>query len=430
MLLDRYQGIVYGLCYRMMRHRQDAEDVVQETFLRALNGIRGFDAERPFRPWLLGIAANRCRPPSIGGGGGDGGRGVRGPGGPPGRPERPRRHRRGVAEGFGATPPNYRLAFVLFHEQGLSYEEIALVMGKPVGTIKTWLHRARAELAEDLTRPRRELLNDRLGPGPEPAIDRIEAPPGGRKRVDEVMNCLDYDRWLDEMFDSRATIPEAPGAGLELHLSTCERCRSSWAGALLLHQAITNWPATPPASPASMARLRELRVPGPYPRRPSRFLRIALPLSAAAALLLAFVGDHANRRIARIRDGRTPPAGPLALRPLARACGRSRRPRCSEGRSAGSPWWAWTSPGRPRRPSPGSGGMPSGRKNGPSPGPSSPSKHAGPPGRAAPRPIDPPGKSLNEGVKPFSDSARHAFSFLLGPASNPEPAAPAEADTR
>src|SRR5581483_6333330 len=60
-LLDRFGGVVFGLCLRMMGHRQDAEDVAQETFLRALRGVAGFDGHRPLRPWLLGIAANRCR---------------------------------------------------------------------------------------------------------------------------------------------------------------------------------------------------------------------------------------------------------------------------------------------------------------------------------------------------------------------------------
>ena len=61
LLIEQYQGVVFGLCYRMMSHRQDAEDVVQETFLRALRAIAGFDVARPLRPWLLEIAANRCR---------------------------------------------------------------------------------------------------------------------------------------------------------------------------------------------------------------------------------------------------------------------------------------------------------------------------------------------------------------------------------
>ena len=48
--------------------------------------------------------------------------------------------------------PEYRLVFVLFHEQNLSYDEIARTVTRPIGTVKTWLHRARAQLAEDLGR--------------------------------------------------------------------------------------------------------------------------------------------------------------------------------------------------------------------------------------------------------------------------------------
>ena len=59
-LVERYQAVVFALCHRMMGHRQDAEDVAQESFVRALRGIAGFDPDRPVRPWLLGIAANLC----------------------------------------------------------------------------------------------------------------------------------------------------------------------------------------------------------------------------------------------------------------------------------------------------------------------------------------------------------------------------------
>jgi RNA polymerase sigma factor (sigma-70 family) len=152
-LFDRFHGMVFGLCFRMLKHRQDAEDVVQETFLRALGGIGGFDVDRPLRPWLLGIAANRCRTAL----------GLRGR-----RPvaaesaEESVDHRPGLVDpddlagelerALGRLRPEYRMVFVLFHEQGLPYEEIAQVVCRPVGTVKTWLHRARAQLAEDLSR--------------------------------------------------------------------------------------------------------------------------------------------------------------------------------------------------------------------------------------------------------------------------------------
>ncbi len=153
LLVERFQGVVFALCSRMMGHRQDAEDVAQETFLRALRGIAGFDADRPFRPWLLGIAANRCRTAL-------GKRSRR-----PGLSEAAEDcadPRPGLADpddlagelerALTRLRPEYRLVFTLFHEQNLPYEEIALSLDRPVGTVKTWLHRARAELADHLSR--------------------------------------------------------------------------------------------------------------------------------------------------------------------------------------------------------------------------------------------------------------------------------------
>lgn len=58
-LIERFQGVLFGLCLRMMGHRHDAEDVLQDALLHALRGIDRSDNTRPFRPWLLRIAANR-----------------------------------------------------------------------------------------------------------------------------------------------------------------------------------------------------------------------------------------------------------------------------------------------------------------------------------------------------------------------------------
>jgi RNA polymerase sigma factor (sigma-70 family) len=155
LLIERYQGVVFGLCYRMLSHRQDAEDAAQETFLRAFRAMARFDAARPLRPWLLEIAANRCRTAL--------GRRARRP--PLSAGERVEDRvdpRPGLTDpddlagelerGLQALRPEYRMVFVLFHEQNLSYEEIAQAVSRPIGTVKTWLHRARAQLAEDLSR--------------------------------------------------------------------------------------------------------------------------------------------------------------------------------------------------------------------------------------------------------------------------------------
>ena len=60
-LVDRIHGKVYGLCYRMLGQRQDAEDVVQETCFRVLRSLARWDPGRDFEPWVMAIAGNRCR---------------------------------------------------------------------------------------------------------------------------------------------------------------------------------------------------------------------------------------------------------------------------------------------------------------------------------------------------------------------------------
>lgn len=151
-LIERFQTEVFGLCLRLVNQRQDAEDVTQETFLRVFRSLRRWDPSRPLRPWILGIAVNRCRTAM--------GRRTR-------RPElADYLHETAarddsddsvelVAEirlALTALRPDYQSVFVLFHEQGRSYDEIAATHGRPVGTIKTWLHRARLEILTHLRR--------------------------------------------------------------------------------------------------------------------------------------------------------------------------------------------------------------------------------------------------------------------------------------
>jgi len=149
-LVDRFQGEVYGLCLRLLNHRHDAEDVAQEVFLRVFRSLRRWDSSRPLKPWIMGIAVNRCRTWMA--------QRVR-------RPElvdylqETAQGRvdddsaellREIKAAVEALRPDYRSVFVLFHEQGQPYEEIAVALERPVGTIKTWLHRARLEVLERL----------------------------------------------------------------------------------------------------------------------------------------------------------------------------------------------------------------------------------------------------------------------------------------
>jgi RNA polymerase sigma-70 factor (ECF subfamily) len=148
--LERFQADVYGLCVRLLNHRHDAEDVTQEVFLRVFRSLRRWDASRPLKPWIMGIAVNRCRTWLT---------------------QRSRRPElvdylqdtapgpaeddtaellREIESAVAGLRPEYRSVFVLFHEQGQPYEDIAAALDRPVGTIKTWLHRARLEVLERL----------------------------------------------------------------------------------------------------------------------------------------------------------------------------------------------------------------------------------------------------------------------------------------
>ena len=146
-LVKRFESLVFGVCLRMLGDRHEAEDVAQEVFLRMHKSLHRWDKTRPLRHWLAAIAANRCRTALA-----------------------QRRTRPSAAELVDALPDHrsgehddrelkaalweavnelradYRQAFLLLHEQGLSYEEMASAMDRPIGTLKTWLHRARAEL--------------------------------------------------------------------------------------------------------------------------------------------------------------------------------------------------------------------------------------------------------------------------------------------
>ena len=150
-LVERFRGQVFGLCYRMLGQRQDAEDASQETFVRVLKNLHRWDRERDFEPWLFAIAGNRCRTALAAR--------KRRPTAeavldiiPDKEPDhRPAQHlAEEVQLALATLRDEYRQAFVLFHEQELSYADIATAMEVPLGTIKTWVHRARRELIDYL----------------------------------------------------------------------------------------------------------------------------------------------------------------------------------------------------------------------------------------------------------------------------------------
>jgi RNA polymerase sigma-70 factor, ECF subfamily len=160
-----HQRLVFGLALGVVGDRADAEEVAQDTFERAYHALAGYPAERVaamrLRPWLARIALNlarnrlRRRPPPV--------RSLEdGDGQPLAVPAPAAAEPAAVAERgqerellaglLAGLPRAYREAVVLRHVEGLPYAEVAEVLGRPVGTVKTHVHRGVRQLRVELER--------------------------------------------------------------------------------------------------------------------------------------------------------------------------------------------------------------------------------------------------------------------------------------
>jgi RNA polymerase sigma-70 factor (ECF subfamily) len=152
-IVRRYEGPIHNLIARIVGDHTRAEDLAQETFLKAFRGLSTFDTSRRFSSWLFRIAHNTAL---------DNLRRTRGdvvldgdPDGPPVPPAPDPVERAALGKALNAAlhllRPDFRTAIVLRYHEGCSYEEIAEVMSVPVGTAKTYVHRGRKLMAESLT---------------------------------------------------------------------------------------------------------------------------------------------------------------------------------------------------------------------------------------------------------------------------------------
>ncbi|MHC4598530.1 MAG: RNA polymerase sigma factor [Planctomycetota bacterium] len=165
-LVLRYQDRVYNTAYRLTGDRTLAEDLTQEVFFKAFKALKKFKGKSSFSTWLYRITVNACTSewrkagaqkrgkevpfPS----GGDDADGPQwepaGEGGNPGeQAERVERNTM-VQKAIENLENDYRTVVVLRDIEGFSYEEIAEIIERPVGTVRSRLHRARSELKEKL----------------------------------------------------------------------------------------------------------------------------------------------------------------------------------------------------------------------------------------------------------------------------------------
>lgn len=161
-LVERYKEPIYNLAYRMLRHREDAEDIAQEVFLHVYRSLDRFDLSQRFSPWIYRIASNLCLDKLRKNRGvtisldapldEDGGlyRQVPDPAGGPAELTEQSETRMEIQDAIDALPEKYRLIVILRHTHDLAYEEISESLGLPLGTVKTRLFRAREILRRHL----------------------------------------------------------------------------------------------------------------------------------------------------------------------------------------------------------------------------------------------------------------------------------------
>jgi len=151
-LVTRYQTGVFNVCYRMLHERNAAEDLAQETFMRAYDRLHTFDLEREFGPWIRRVAANLCLNHLES-------QKITAPldeerdADESARPERQvevKERSAQVRNALASLPPQYRAVVELRHYQELSYDEIATELKIPLSDVKSHLFRARKILAEKL----------------------------------------------------------------------------------------------------------------------------------------------------------------------------------------------------------------------------------------------------------------------------------------
>ena len=173
-LVERYQRAVFSLVVRMLGNREDAEDVAQEAFVKAFTKLDTFDPSFKFSNWLFKIAHNTALDALRRRGAepalttlDDPEEGV----GPAARLADPRssapdesaehaEFNRDVEAALATLRPEYRAVVVLRHMEGRAYEEIAEILELPLGTVKTFLFRARRELAARLEQHRHPGVTD------------------------------------------------------------------------------------------------------------------------------------------------------------------------------------------------------------------------------------------------------------------------------
>ncbi|HOD66038.1 MAG TPA: sigma-70 family RNA polymerase sigma factor [candidate division Zixibacteria bacterium] len=162
-LTERHRPSVFHIVYKIVRDRETANDLVQETFMKAFSSLASYRSEYRFSTWLYKIAANcaidhlrkrRIQVLSLEGqmDRDSSGRTIEVPDYSY-HPEHDlvrKEQRFNIEEAIDSLPKKYREVIVYRHKEDKSYEEIADLLGIPIGTVKARIFRARELLKKKL----------------------------------------------------------------------------------------------------------------------------------------------------------------------------------------------------------------------------------------------------------------------------------------
>ncbi|SFF23736.1 RNA polymerase sigma-70 factor, ECF subfamily [Paenibacillus algorifonticola] len=162
-LVGLYQDKLFHMAYRMLSNRQEAEDVVQEAFMRVYRNLERYDETLKFSTWIYRIATNLCidklrkRKPvysldaeSTDHEGLDGYSMIPSDNRTPESETLLSETQRIIHQAIDSLPPKYKTVMMLRYIEDLSLQEISEVMDIPVTTIKTRVHRGREFLRKKL----------------------------------------------------------------------------------------------------------------------------------------------------------------------------------------------------------------------------------------------------------------------------------------
>lgn len=159
-IVARYKKLIYSVVYNMINDHQEINDISQEVFIRIYKSLDKYNPEYKFSTWSVRIATNLCldilRKKKIDSLPIDEMVGVSSGTATPEERYISKEKRDRIREAISELPDKYRIPILLFHQNGLSYEEITRALNEPMSIIKNRIYRARLILREKLAADRKE----------------------------------------------------------------------------------------------------------------------------------------------------------------------------------------------------------------------------------------------------------------------------------